>query len=146
MPVPFTGCAKRTAHTLISRLAGLPALWSFSTDATHAGTAERNLERLRNRLTYQQRLVVATGAGRRGTDPPVRVPAAVPVVESHDVQAAGSRVVATCGVPAPGPETTDVGFFGLDNLPQLSRGRVIEQDLVAAFEFANDPTRLALFD
>ena len=49
-------------------------------------------------------------------------------------------------VPAPGPETTDVGFFGLGNLPPLSRGRVIEQDLVAAFEFANNPTRLALFD
>lgn len=48
--------------------------------------------------------------------------------------------------PAPGPEITDVGFFGLDKLPPLSRGRVIEQDLTAAFEFANDPTRLALFD
>lgn len=48
--------------------------------------------------------------------------------------------------PAPGPETTDVGFFGLDDLPPLSRGRVIEQDLIAAFEFANNPTRRALFD
>ena len=48
--------------------------------------------------------------------------------------------------PGPGPETTDVGFFDLGNLPPLSRGRVIEQDLVAAFEFADNPTRLALFD
>ncbi len=58
MPVPFAGRAKRTAHTPISRLAGLSALWFLSTDATHTGTAERNRERLCNRLTDQQRLVV----------------------------------------------------------------------------------------
>ena len=48
--------------------------------------------------------------------------------------------------PSAGLETTDVGFFGLAELPALSTGRVLEKDLVAAFDFATDPTRLALFD
>lgn len=48
--------------------------------------------------------------------------------------------------PAPGTETTAAGFFPLDDLPPLSRGRVIEQDLAAAFAFRDDPQRLALFD
>lgn len=48
--------------------------------------------------------------------------------------------------PSPGLETTEVGFFPLAELPALSTGRVLEKDLVAAFEFAADPTRLALFD
>jgi ADP-ribose pyrophosphatase YjhB (NUDIX family) len=49
--------------------------------------------------------------------------------------------------PAPGgPETTAAEFFALDALPPLSRGRVIEQDLEAAFAFRNDPSRLALYD
>jgi ADP-ribose pyrophosphatase YjhB (NUDIX family) len=34
-----------------------------------------------------------------------------------------------------GLETTDVGYFALDELPPLSRGRVIEKDITAAFGF-----------
>lgn len=48
--------------------------------------------------------------------------------------------------PSPGLETTEVGFFPLAELPALSTGRVLEKDLVAAFEFAEDPRRLVLFD
>jgi ADP-ribose pyrophosphatase YjhB (NUDIX family) len=48
--------------------------------------------------------------------------------------------------PRPGEETAEVGFFGLDELPPLSKGRVLEKDIAAAFEFKADPRRLALFD
>jgi ADP-ribose pyrophosphatase YjhB (NUDIX family) len=48
--------------------------------------------------------------------------------------------------PAPGVETSAVGFFGLDSLPPLSRGRVIEKDIAAAFAFRRDASKLALFD
>ena len=48
--------------------------------------------------------------------------------------------------PTPGHETTQVGFFPLTALPALSTGRVLEKDLVAAFEFAEDPRRFTLFD
>lgn len=48
--------------------------------------------------------------------------------------------------PQPGPETVEVGFFGLDELPPLSRGRVLEDDIAAAFEFRRNEQRLALFD
>jgi hypothetical protein len=34
----------------------------------------------------------------------------------------------------------------LDELPPLSKGRVLEKDIAAAFEFKADPRRLALFD
>jgi ADP-ribose pyrophosphatase YjhB (NUDIX family) len=34
-----------------------------------------------------------------------------------------------------GLETTDVGYFSYDELPPLSRGRVIEKDIDAAFRF-----------
>ena len=40
----------------------------------------------------------------------------------------------------PGIETTDVGFFGLDDLPPLSTDRILEKDLVAAFEYRLRPT------
>lgn len=50
------------------------------------------------------------------------------------------------GEPVPGTETSSVGFFGLDALPPLSRGRVIERDIAAAFEFRRDPTRPTAFD
>ena len=48
--------------------------------------------------------------------------------------------------PVPGPETVEVGFFSLDGLPALSKGRVLEEDISAAFAFRRDPQRLALFD
>ncbi len=48
--------------------------------------------------------------------------------------------------PRPGPETTEVGFFGLDELPALSTDRVLEKDIVAAFAFKNDSRSIALFD
>lgn len=48
--------------------------------------------------------------------------------------------------PQAGPEVTDVGFFGLDELPPLSTSRVLEKDIAAAFNFNNDPQRLSLFD
>lgn len=48
--------------------------------------------------------------------------------------------------PKPGAETAEAGFFGLDELPALSRGRVLEEDIAAAFAFRKDPQRLALFD
>lgn len=45
-----------------------------------------------------------------------------------------------------GLETTDVGFFGLHELPPLSRGRVIEQDIVAAMEYVENGGQAALCD
>jgi ADP-ribose pyrophosphatase YjhB (NUDIX family) len=48
--------------------------------------------------------------------------------------------------PAPGIETSAVGFFRLDELPPLSRGKVIERDLAAAFAFRANPTKLTVFD
>lgn len=49
-------------------------------------------------------------------------------------------------LPEPGLETTEVGFFGIDELPPLSKGRVLEKDIAAAFEFNRDSTRLSFFD
>jgi len=43
-------------------------------------------------------------------------------------------------------ETTDVGFFRLDELPPLSRGRTIESDLEAAFAFHRGEITQTLFD
>lgn len=48
--------------------------------------------------------------------------------------------------PKPGPEVSEVGFFGLNDLPPLSIDRVLEKDIVAAFAFKNDPRPIALFD
>lgn len=48
--------------------------------------------------------------------------------------------------PKPGPEVTDVGFFGSDELPPLSTSRVLEKDISAAFNFKNDPQMLPIFD
>ncbi len=48
--------------------------------------------------------------------------------------------------PTAGFETTEVGFFALDDLPPLSRGRTIESDLEAAFAFHRGETTLTLFD
>jgi ADP-ribose pyrophosphatase YjhB (NUDIX family) len=48
--------------------------------------------------------------------------------------------------PMPGLETSQVNFFGRDELPLLSKGRTVEADIVAAFAFKEDPGALALFD
>lgn len=48
--------------------------------------------------------------------------------------------------PEPGPETSDVSFFRLGELPPLSTGRVMEADIEAAFVFAAEPQRPAFFD
>lgn len=50
------------------------------------------------------------------------------------------------GRPEPGLETAAAAFFALDELPPLSTGRVLEQDIVAAFAFRRDPSRPAAFD
>ena len=48
--------------------------------------------------------------------------------------------------PEPGLEAIEVGFFGLDDLPPLSTGRVLRKDIEAAFRFRDDPHSLLLFD
>jgi hypothetical protein len=48
--------------------------------------------------------------------------------------------------PQPGPETSEVGFFRLNELPPLSTGRVMQADIEAAFTFAAEPQTPALFD
>ena len=44
------------------------------------------------------------------------------------------------------PETTDVGFFGEDEIPVLSRGRTLESQLRRFFEHLRDPDLPADFD
>lgn len=46
----------------------------------------------------------------------------------------------------PGLETIEARFFPRSSLPPLSQGRTIESDIEAAFAFAADATRPALFD
>lgn len=46
----------------------------------------------------------------------------------------------------PGIETLDARFFARDKLPPLSQGRTLECDIEAAFAFADDPARPAMFD
>jgi ADP-ribose pyrophosphatase YjhB (NUDIX family) len=48
--------------------------------------------------------------------------------------------------PSTGLETTHVEFFGAEELPPLSRKRVLEADIEAAFTYAADPRRVPLFD
>jgi ADP-ribose pyrophosphatase YjhB (NUDIX family) len=48
--------------------------------------------------------------------------------------------------PSPGLETRNVGFFGQDELPELSQGRVIVDDIAAAFHAQRQPLPPALFD
>ncbi|MGR9190463.1 NUDIX hydrolase [Rhizobium leguminosarum] len=48
--------------------------------------------------------------------------------------------------PQAGVETSEVGFFPPDKLPDLSRGRVIESDIHAAFAFSNGDQQFATFD
>ena len=40
----------------------------------------------------------------------------------------------------------DADFFAPDRLPPLSRGRVVESDIQAAFAFRADEARAAAFD
>ena len=37
-----------------------------------------------------------------------------------------------------GPEISEVGYFGLDELPPLSTNRILEKDIIAAFKFSGD--------
>jgi ADP-ribose pyrophosphatase YjhB (NUDIX family) len=48
--------------------------------------------------------------------------------------------------PQPGPETIEVRFFPLGDLPPLSTARVIEADIEAAFSFTAEPQRPTVFD
>lgn len=52
----------------------------------------------------------------------------------------------TAEAPKAGAETCDAAFFRPDRLPPLSSGRVLETDIYAAFAFAADRHRPALFD
>jgi ADP-ribose pyrophosphatase YjhB (NUDIX family) len=45
-----------------------------------------------------------------------------------------------------GMETSAVGFFPQHGLPELSRGRVVESDIEAAFAFYDGAVRITLFD
>ncbi|GLP99327.1 ADP-ribose pyrophosphatase [Methylophaga thalassica] len=45
-----------------------------------------------------------------------------------------------------GMETADVGYFSIDDLPPLSKGRVIATDIHHAWEFVCNPDRPTLFD
>jgi hypothetical protein len=48
--------------------------------------------------------------------------------------------------PHPGSETSEVDFFPLADLPQLSTARVIQADIEAAFSFAAEPLMPTFFD
>ena len=48
--------------------------------------------------------------------------------------------------PKPGSEIVDAAFFARDRLPELSRGRVIERDIEAAFVFLENPERTVAVD
>ena len=49
-------------------------------------------------------------------------------------------------VPQPGSEVSAADFFSADDLPELSRGRVIYEDIEAAFRYRDDPRRFTAFD
>lgn len=51
-----------------------------------------------------------------------------------------------CALPQPGLETIEARFFGMEELPPLSRGRTIEADILAAFAYAADAAKPAFFD
>ncbi len=48
--------------------------------------------------------------------------------------------------PAPGPETLDARFFARGQLPELSTGRVIAEDIELAFVYRDAPERPTFFD
>lgn len=49
-------------------------------------------------------------------------------------------------LPTAGLETSEVGFFDPADLPELSRGRVIESDIVEAFAFHDGTRTHTIFD
>lgn len=49
-------------------------------------------------------------------------------------------------VPQAGAETSEVGYFSLNMLPPLSTGRVIESDVLMAFDFASNKFSYTRFD
>jgi ADP-ribose pyrophosphatase YjhB (NUDIX family) len=49
-------------------------------------------------------------------------------------------------LPQSGAETDGAAFFPRHQLPPLSRSRVLESDIEAAFLFHEDPARITLFD
>lgn len=52
-----------------------------------------------------------------------------------------------CAEPlGPGSEIVDTAFFARDRLPELSKGRVIERDIKAAFAFRENPERAVVVD
>lgn len=52
----------------------------------------------------------------------------------------------TGGEMKPGFETSDVGFFERDNLPELSIGRNTEEQIKMMFDFLDNPNREPVFD
>lgn len=50
------------------------------------------------------------------------------------------------GEPLAGSECLEAGFFALSLLPELSMGRVIRQDIEAAFAHRDDPRKSTAFD
>jgi len=48
--------------------------------------------------------------------------------------------------PQPGPEISEVEFFALQDLPPLSKDRILTKDIEAAFAFRNDPRAMPFFD
>ncbi len=52
----------------------------------------------------------------------------------------------TDALPVAGSEVLEAAYFGVDALPELSRGRVIEEDIIAACEYRDDPLKLTTFD
>ncbi len=52
----------------------------------------------------------------------------------------------SAATPKPGPETSDVAFFPMNSLPDLSLTRNLEQDIQAAFEAFRSLHPSALFD
>ncbi len=49
-------------------------------------------------------------------------------------------------LPVAGAECLDAGYFALDDLPDLSSGRVIRADTESAYSYRADPLRLTAFD
>jgi ADP-ribose pyrophosphatase YjhB (NUDIX family) len=47
---------------------------------------------------------------------------------------------------APGAETCGAAYFKLDELPPLSKGRIVEDDVLAAFKFRANTSQATLFD
>jgi hypothetical protein len=52
----------------------------------------------------------------------------------------------TGGVISTGSETLDVGYFSLDNLPELSETRITKNQIEMLFEFLKYPDKEILFD